>query len=126
MPTTFLAEGAPAAIGPYSHGAVCDGMPVFLSGQIALDTAGMFLGGSAAEQTTAVFRNIRAVLAAQGLTLNDVVKTTVYLTNMGDFREMNAVYGSEFGDHRPARTTVEVSRLPKDAIVEIEVIACKR
>ena len=122
-PTTIATDKAPAAVGPYSQ-AVKVGHMVFCSGQIALDPATMKMtGATAADQTEQVFNNLAAVLEAAYLTLANVVKTTVYLKNMDDFQAMNAVYEKRLGRHRPARATIEVSRLPKDALVEIECIA---
>ncbi len=116
---------APQAIGPYSQ-AVTSGNMVFCSGQVPLDPATMkLIEGDIAAQTRQVFKNLEAVLAAAGATLNDVVKTTVFLQDMGDFPAMNAVYGVCFGDHKPARATVEVAKLPLGARVEIEVTAIK-
>jgi 2-iminobutanoate/2-iminopropanoate deaminase len=117
---------APAAIGPYSQ-AVRVGELVFTSGQVALDPeTGVLVAGGIREQTTRVLDNLAAVLKADGLTLADAVKTTVYLKNMGDFAAMNEIYAGYLapeGVVPPARSTVEVARLPKDALVEIEVIA---
>ena len=117
---------APAAIGPYSQ-AVLIGDFLYTSGQVALDPAsGALVPGGVTEQTALVIQNLKAVLAAAGASLAQVVKTTVFLKNMGDFAAMNEVYGRYFaGDDvvAPARSTVEVARLPKDALVEIEVIA---
>jgi 2-iminobutanoate/2-iminopropanoate deaminase len=114
---------APAAIGPYSQ-AVRVGDLVFTAGQIALDPESMtVVSGGVAEQTTRVFENLRAVLAAEGLDFRHVVKTTVFLRDMADFGAMNEVYASVMGDHRPARSTVAVAGLPKDVRVEIEVVA---
>jgi 2-iminobutanoate/2-iminopropanoate deaminase len=115
---------APAAIGPYSQGMVANGM-VYTAGQIPLDPATMDLVGGAdvAEQTERVMRNLAAILQQAGASLSTVVKTTVFLKDMNDFAAMNEVYGRHFGDHRPARSTVEVSRLPKDVKVEIEAVA---
>lgn len=119
---------APAAIGPYSQ-AVRSGGFVFASGQVALDPAtGTLVSGSIREQTTRVLENITAVLAEADLTLAHVVKTTVFLKDMGDFAAMNEVYARYMateGVVPPARSTVEVARLPKDALVEIEVIAAE-
>jgi 2-iminobutanoate/2-iminopropanoate deaminase len=118
--------GAPAAIGPYSQ-AIRIGEFVFTSGQVALDPAtGALVEGSVVEQTTRVLENLASVLAAAGLRMEHVVKTTVFLKNMGDFTAMNGVYARYLapeGIIAPARSTVEVARLPKDALVEIEVIA---
>jgi 2-iminobutanoate/2-iminopropanoate deaminase len=117
------AGGAPAAIGPYSQAIVCDGW-VFCSGQIALDPATMELqGGDVAAQTDLVLRNLAAVLEAAGASLSTVVKTTVFLADMGDFAAMNAVYARHFASHRPARATVQAGGLPKGAAVEIECVA---
>ena len=117
------ASGAPAAVGPYSH-AVRAGGFLFCSGQVGFDPAtGEFVAGGVAEQTAQVFRNVRAVLAAAGLDLSDVVKTTVFLADMVDFQTMNEVYAEAFGDHRPARSTVAAAGLPRGARVEVEVTA---
>mgnify|MGYP001627290302 CR=1 FL=1 len=124
MPRTFNNPSAAAPIGPYSHGVQCSGSLLFLSGQIALRSDGSFLDGNVEQQTAQIFENISSILQSQGATLNHVVKTTVFLTSMADFADMNIRYAAAFGEHRPARSTVEVSKLPKDARVEIEVIAC--
>lgn len=114
---------APAAIGPYSQ-AVVAGEWVFASGQIPIDpVTGELVDGGVAEQTECVLRNLASVLQEAGLSLNHVVKTTVYLADMGTFGEMNEVYAKHFGDHRPARATVEVGALPKNVGVEIDLIA---
>lgn len=119
-------KDAPAAIGPYSQ-AVRIGNFLYSSGQVALDPAsGAVVPGGITEQTVRVIENLKAVLAAGGSSLAQVVKTTVFLKNMGDFAAMNEIYGRYFaasGAVAPARSTVEVARLPKDALVEIEVIA---
>jgi 2-iminobutanoate/2-iminopropanoate deaminase len=116
---------APQAIGPYSQ-AVVVGDTVYTAGQIALDPATMQLvGRDAAEQTDRVLRNLAAVLEAAGSSLQRVIKTTVFLADMADFPAMNEVYARHFGEHRPARSTVAVRSLPKDARVEIEVIALR-
>jgi 2-iminobutanoate/2-iminopropanoate deaminase len=115
--------GAPEAIGPYSQ-AVAAGDFVFCSGQIPLDPTTMTLiGESAAEQTSQVLRNLSEVLKAAGSGPGKVIKTTVFLKDMNDFVEMNEIYATFFGNHKPARATVEVARLPKDVKVEIECIA---
>jgi 2-iminobutanoate/2-iminopropanoate deaminase len=121
-------DGAPKAIGPYSQGiAVSLAGParVFYSaGQVALDPATMKLvDGDVAQQTRRVFENLRAVLAAAGLSLADVVKTTVFLTDMAHFAAMNEVYAAQFTGDPPARSTVAVAGLPAGALVEIEVVA---
>ncbi len=116
---------APAAIGPYSQ-AVVVGDLVFCSGQIPLDPAtGQMIEGDVQAQTHRVLQNLRAVLEAAGSSLSQVVKTTVFLQNMNDFAAMNAVYSEYFGDQPPARSTVEVARLPRGALVEIECIAIR-
>lgn len=117
-------EAAPAAIGPYSQGIIVNGL-VYTAGQIPLDPATMELtgGDDVAAQTDRVMRNLAAILEAAGASLQSVVKTTVFLKDMNDFAAMNEVYGRHFGEHRPARSTVEVSRLPKDVRVEIEAVA---
>jgi len=116
-------EGAPQAIGPYCH-AIKTGNFVFCSGQTPLDPETMQLVGSAiGEQTERVLRNLEIVLDGFGLSLQDVVKTTVFLKDMADFQGMNKVYRQIFGEHTPARTTVAVKQNPLDALVEIECIA---
>lgn len=113
---------APAAIGPYSQGIIVNGM-FYSSGQIPLTAAGELVEGDITIQTNQVFANLKAVLEAAGTSLDNVVKTTVFMKDMNDFVAMNEVYASHFGDHKPARSAVEVARLPKDVKVEIEVIA---
>ena len=116
-------NNAPAAIGPYSQ-AVKTGDMVFLSGQLGVDPATKKLAGETIEtQTTQVFKNISAVLAAARTGLYSVVKVTVFLKSMDDFAKMNALYESNFGSHKPARSTVQVAKLPLDALVEIECVA---
>ncbi|MDR7401504.1 MAG: RidA family protein [Armatimonadota bacterium] len=116
-------ESAPRAIGPYSQAIRANGF-VFLSGQIALDPlTGQVVGQDVKTQTRRVLDNIAAVLAAAGSSLDKVVKCTVFLKDMNDFGPMNEEYGSYFKELPPARTTVQVARLPRDALVEIEVIA---
>jgi len=121
-PTIVSTSKAPAAIGPYSQ-AIRIGNLLFTSGQIPLTPEGDLVQGGIEEQTHQIFRNLQAVLAETGCTLSDVVKTTVFLKDMNDFVAFNAVYASYFGDHKPARSTVEVARLPRDVRVEIELIA---
>ena len=120
----FLAtEGAPKAIGPYSQ-AVIEGGLLFASGQIPLDPAsGELVGGSIERSAERIFDNLEAVLREAGLTFEDVVKTTVFLTKTEDFPAMNSVYAKRFGSHRPARSTVTVAGLPKGAPLEIDLIA---
>ncbi len=116
-------DHAPAAIGPYSQ-AITFGTFVFTSGQIPLDPATMeIVEGDIAVQTDRVLKNLSAVLEAAGASLATVVKTTVFLKDMNEFQAMNAVYGTFFSDNPPARSTVEVARLPKDVRVEIECVA---
>jgi 2-iminobutanoate/2-iminopropanoate deaminase len=120
---TIASPEAPATIGPYSH-AIRAGEFIFCSGQIPLDPATMEpVRGDIAAQTQQVLDNLAAVLAAAGAGLANIVKTTVFLADMNDFAAMNAVYTKAFGDHKPARSTVQVARLPKDVRVEIECIA---
>lgn len=118
-------RNAPEAIGPYSQAIECrPGRLLFLSGQIPLDPAtGALVGGGVAEQTRRVLQNLDAVLLAAGLARWNVVKTTIYLVNLQDFALVNEVYAEYFGDHRPARATVQVAALPKGALVEIEAVA---
>ena len=113
---------APAAIGPYSQ-AVVVGDLLFTSGQIPLRADGTLLEGDITAQTTQVLANLKAVIEAAGGNLNKVVKTTVFLKNLDDFVAMNKVYGDTFGSHTPARSTVQVAKLPRDVLVEIEAIA---
>ncbi|GKS14355.1 reactive intermediate/imine deaminase [Paenibacillus chitinolyticus] len=113
---------APAAIGPYSQ-AIQVGNLVFTSGQIPLNAEGQLVEGGVTEQTHQVFRNLQAVLKEAGATLQNVVKATVFIKDMNQFGAINEVYASYFGEHKPARSTVEVARLPKDVLVEIELIA---
>ena len=120
---TIAVENAPKAIGPYAQGIAAGGF-LFTAGQVPLDPATMKLvSGTIAEETNRVFDNLTAILAGAGCGLNDVVKTTVFLTDMGSFAEMNGAYAARFGDHRPARSTVQVGALPAGARVEIEVVA---
>uniref|UniRef100_A0A832I1E2 RidA family protein n=1 Tax=Eiseniibacteriota bacterium TaxID=2212470 RepID=A0A832I1E2_UNCEI len=131
MKTALNAPGAPAAIGPYSHATVIrlhgGQRLVATSGQIGLDPAsGELVPGDVAAQTEQVFRNLAAVLAGAGLGLADVVKTTVYLADMKDFQAMNEVYARHFPSDPPARSTIAAAGLPKQARVEIEVLAVGR
>ena len=119
---TVSTANAPAAIGPYAQGIVVNNM-FYSSGQIPLTASGELVDGDIEVQTHQVFENLKAVLAAAGSSLDQVVKTTVFMKDMNDFATMNEVYASHFGDHKPARSAVEVARLPKDVKVEIEVIA---
>lgn len=123
MKQIIATEKAPRAIGPYSQAAAHNGL-LFLSGQIPLDPAtGQLVGDGIAEQTARVLENLKGVLEAAGSSLGLVLKTTVYLKDLGEFAQMNEVYARYFGENPPARATVEVARLPRDARVEIEAIA---
>lgn len=113
---------APAAIGPYVQGMIVNGL-FYSSGQIPLNPEGVMVEGSIEKQTHQVFANLKAVLEEAGSSLSQVVKTTVFIKDMNDFVVLNDIYAEHFGEHKPARSTVEVARLPKDAKVEIEVIA---
>lgn len=115
-------DKAPAAIGPYSQAVKVNGM-VYTSGQIALTPAGEMLTGDVTVQTKQVLANLTAVLEAAGSGLDKVIKTTIFLDNMDDFATVNAIYAEAFGDHKPARSTVAVKTLPKNALVEIDAIA---
>jgi 2-iminobutanoate/2-iminopropanoate deaminase len=114
---------APKAIGPYSQAVVYGGL-LYTAGQIALDpTTGEVVAGGVREQTEQVFDNLRAILAAAGSDLSRVLKTTVFLIDMADFGAMNEVYARQFGSHRPARSTVAVSALPRGVRLEIDLVA---
>ncbi|EJW18851.1 RidA family protein [Paenibacillus alvei] len=113
---------APAAIGPYSQ-AMKLGNLLFTSGQIPLTAQGVLVEGGIEEQTHQVFSNLKAVLAEAGSSLDKVIKATVFIKDMNQFAQINAIYESYFGNHKPARSCVEVARLPKDVLVEIELIA---
>jgi 2-iminobutanoate/2-iminopropanoate deaminase len=125
MKETVTTSSAPAAVGPYSQAIKVDcGRLIFCSGQIALDPdSGKIIGTTAAEQAEQVLKNLQAVLYAAGAELKNVVKTTVYMVNIGDFSAVNDVYARYFTTDLPARAAVEVGRLPKDVKVEIEAIA---
>ena len=121
--TVIATPRAPQAIGPYSQAIVTEAGLVFTAGQIAIDPAtGQITGSDVAAQTRRVLDNLSVILEAAGSGLQGVVKTTVYLQNMNDFAAMNEVYGSYFGAAPPARSTVEVARLPKNALVEIDAV----
>ena len=124
MKEIIATEKAPSAIGPYSQGVKANGM-VFTSGQLPIDVAtGAFVPGGIAEQTRQSILNVKAILEKAGSSLDKVIKTTVFLSDMNNFAEMNKVYSELFGaEKHPARSAVQVARLPKDALVEIEVIA---
>ena len=115
---------APAAIGPYSQAVVHENT-IYCSGQLPLNPETMeIMGSTAAEQTKQVIENLKAVLEAAGTNLEKVLKCTIFVKNLNDFASINEIYGSYFPENPPARATVEVSRLPKDALVEIECVAC--
>nr|WP_195892111.1 RidA family protein [Bacillus niameyensis] len=115
-------NNAPAAIGPYSQGIIINNL-FYSSGQIPLTPEGDIVSGGVVEQTHQVFRNLKAVLEEAGASFETVVKTTVFIKNMDDFATINEVYAEYFSAHKPARSCVEVARLPKDVLLEIEVIA---
>lgn len=116
-------DNAPQAIGPYSQ-AIISGDLVYTAGQIAIDPKTKeVVDGGIADQTERVMHNLSAILQAAGASLGSVVKTTVFLSDMGNFAAMNEVYAKHFGNHKPARSTVQAARLPKDVMVEIEAIA---
>ena len=121
MKTTFTKE-APAAIGPYSQGVIVNNV-FYSSGQIPLKTNGEMVTGEIEEQVHQVFANLKAVLESAGASFETVIKTTVFIKDMDEFPRINAVYGTYFKDHLPARSCVQVARLPKDVGVEIEVVA---
>jgi len=122
MTKVVQTKNAPAANGPYSQGIIVNNM-FYSSGQIPLTPAGDFVNGDIKEQTHQVFHNLKAVLEAAGASFETVVKATVFIKDMEQFAEVNEVYGEYFHTHKPARSCVEVARLPKDALVEIEVVA---
>jgi 2-iminobutanoate/2-iminopropanoate deaminase len=123
MRDVVITEHAPQAIGPYSQAIKAGGF-VFVSGQIPIDpTTGLIVQAEVAAQTDRVLQNLKAILTAAGTSLDNVVKTTVFLKSIGDFAAMNEVYARFWKKAPPARSTVEVSRLPKDVLVEIDVIA---
>lgn len=120
---TIETADAPKAIGPYSQGVIANGL-LFTAGQIALDPAtGSIVDGDVTVQTRRVLANLEAILKAAGATWSDVVKTTVFLHDMGDFAKVNQIYAEAFGSARPARSTVQVSALPRGVLVEIDAIA---
>ncbi|MEI4790852.1 2-iminobutanoate/2-iminopropanoate deaminase [Bacillus sp. FJAT-53060] len=122
MTKVVQTKNAPAAIGPYSQGIIVNNM-FYSSGQIPLTPDGDFINGDIKEQTHQVFHNIQAVLEAAGASFETVVKSTVFIKDMEQFAEVNEVYGEYFHTHKPARSCVEVARLPKNVLVEIEVVA---
>ena len=124
MKTIISTSSAPAAVGPYSQAVLCNGF-LFCSGQIALTPEGTMMNGDAAIQTEQIMQNIQAVLGAADLTFDNIVKTTIYLTDISDFGVVNEMYASYFTSDPPARSTVAVAALPLGARVEIEVLARK-
>ena len=125
MNQPIYTPNAPAAIGPYSQGVQCGSM-VFVSGQLPfVPETGALLEGSVGEMTVQSMKNIQAILAEAGCTMQDVVKTTIFLKDLNDFAEVNAAYATFFPENPPARACVQVAKLPRDARVEIEAIACK-
>jgi 2-iminobutanoate/2-iminopropanoate deaminase len=123
MIQTITTDKAPKVIGPYSQAVLANGL-IFLSGQIAIDpTTNQFVGGSIEEQTKQTLANLSAVLQSVGSNLNKALKTTIFLKDLADFEVMNKIYGEYFPDNKPARSTIQIARLPKDALIEIEMIA---
>ncbi|CAG9610114.1 RidA family protein [Pseudoneobacillus rhizosphaerae] len=115
-------QNAPAAIGPYSQGIIVNNI-FYSSGQIPLTTEGQMVTGDVKDQTHQVFKNLQALLETAGASFETVIKATVFIKNMDDFAAINEVYGQYFNSHKPARSCVEVAKLPKDALIEIEVVA---
>jgi 2-iminobutanoate/2-iminopropanoate deaminase len=127
MISSVHSSSAPAAIGPYSQAVVVDDTWVYTSGQVALDAnTGELVGDDFETQARKVLANLAAVLGAAGCSFADVVKATVYVTDLGDFPALNRLYAEAMGDHRPARSTVQVAALPKGAKVEIDLVARRR
>ncbi|KGO00360.1 endoribonuclease L-PSP [Porphyromonas macacae] len=126
MKKVIKTTNAPAAIGPYSQAVLVNNNMLYASGQLGIDPAtGDFVSADVSEQTAQVFRNIRAILSEVGLEMKHIVKTTCFLADMGDFAAMNSVYESQFEGDFPARSAVAVKTLPKNGLVEIEIIAIK-
>ena len=124
MIEAFNADGSHPNVGPYSQGVLCKGTLLFISGQIGITKEGNFAADTVEGQTRQVFKNVRTILAAKGLTTDHVVKATVLLRDMDHYGPVNEIYMEEFGDHRPARAAYAVAGLPKDALIEIEFVAC--
>lgn len=125
MKKSISTTNAPAAIGPYSQAVEINGM-VFVSGQLPIDpSTGLIISGNIKEQTAQVFRNIRNILSEAGLGMENIVKTTVFLTDMADFADVNEIYAEQFSGVFPARSAFAVKSLPKEAPIEIEVIAVR-
>lgn len=126
MKKILNSSNAPAAIGPYSQGVMATGAMVFVSGQLPfVPETGALLEGTVGEMTVQSMKNVEAILAEAGCTLQDVVKTTIFLKDLNDFAEVNAAYATFFPENPPARACVQVAKLPRDAKVEIEAIAVK-
>lgn len=123
MKQKVLTKNAPAPIGPYSQGVIAEGKFLFISGQIPLTPEGNIAGNTIEEQTHQSIKNIEAILKEVGLSLKNVVKTTVLMQDLADFGKMNQVYESYFSESKPARAAFQVARLPKDALIEIEALA---
>ena len=124
MKKIISTNDAPAAIGPYSQGVLAGGF-LYVSGQLPLNPAtGAFAGDDITSQARQSLENVKAVVCAAGMTLENVIKVNVYMKDMADFADLNAVYAEYFSSNCPARAAVEVARLPKDALVEIEAVAC--
>lgn len=120
---TVAVDGAPKAVGPYSQGVIASGF-LYTAGQIPLDPkTGNLVEGDITVQTNRVFDNLEAVLKGAGCSFGDVVKSTVFMTDLADFAKMNEAYAKRFGDNRPARSTVQVAKLPKGAMLEIDLVA---
>ncbi len=125
MPDFFNSSNTASPVGPYSTAVILENGFLFLSGQIALDRNGNISGSTTKEQTKIILENIKQIISEKDYNINDIIKCTVYLKNMNDFSEMNKVYEEFFKGHKPVRTTIEVSNLPKNALIEIEVICYK-
>lgn len=123
MRDNIFTENAPSPIGPYSQAVIASGKTLFISGQIPLDKSGNLAGETLELQTRQVLDNLKAVVTAAGGSLNNIVRVGVYMTDLGKFAEMNAIYNEYFGDIKPARSAIEVSRLPKDVMIEMDAIA---
>jgi 2-iminobutanoate/2-iminopropanoate deaminase len=124
MKEIIYTKNAPEPIGPYSQAIKFNGHIIFTSGQVAIDPAtGNLAGNTVKEQTRRVIENLKNILEASGSDLSKVIKTTVYLKNIGDFPEMNEVYNEYFGESKPARSTIEAARLPKDSLLEMDAVA---
>lgn len=123
MKEKVLTQNAPAPIGPYSQAVIAEGKYLFISGQIPFTPEGTLAGETIEEQTHQAIKNIQSILAEVGLTLENVVKTTVLMVDLGDFGKMNTIYDTYFNTSKPARAAYQVCRLPKDVLIEIEAIA---